>query len=67
MTDFASLLVADRGQKAQPIHLVDKASFDDWLKSRPAEDRALLDGAPVRRQDRATPSPSCRAATSSRW
>ncbi len=43
MTDFASLLVADRGQKAHPIHLVDKASFTDWIKMRPAEDRALLD------------------------
>ena len=43
MTDFASLLVADRGQKARLIHLVDKDSFDPWLKKRPAEDRALID------------------------
>ena len=43
MTDFASLLAADRGQKARPIHLVDKDSFDSWVKKRPAEDRALLD------------------------
>src|SRR6478672_8610490 len=43
MTDFASLLVADRGQKSRPIHLVDKNSFDAWLKKRPAEDRALLE------------------------
>jgi leucyl aminopeptidase len=43
MTDFASLLVADRGQKARPIHLVDKNSFDEWMKRRPAEDRALLE------------------------
>jgi len=43
MTDFASLLVADRGQKARLIHLVDKNSFDPWLKKRPAEDRALID------------------------
>ena len=42
MTDFASLLVADRGQKARAIHLVDKKGFDAWLKKRPAEDRALL-------------------------
>ena len=42
MTDFAALLVADRGQKAHPIHLVDKESFDGWLKKRPAEDHALL-------------------------
>ena len=43
MTDFASLLVADRGQKASAIHLVDKNSFEGWLKGRPAEDRALLE------------------------
>ena len=43
MTDFAALLVADRGQKAHTIHLVDKESFGAWAKSRPAEDRALLD------------------------
>ena len=42
MPEFASLLVADRGQKARPIHLVDKHSFDAWLKSRGQEDRALL-------------------------
>jgi leucyl aminopeptidase len=42
MTDFASLLTADRGQKARPIHLVDKHSFANWVKGRPAEDRALL-------------------------
>jgi leucyl aminopeptidase len=42
MTDFSNLLVADRGQKAQPIHLVDKDSFDAWAKTRPAEDRALM-------------------------
>ena len=43
MTDFASLLVADRGQRARPIHLVDKGSFDGWLKGRPAADRALIE------------------------
>ena len=42
MTDFAALLVADRGQKAHAVHLVDKESFEGWLKKRPAEDRALL-------------------------
>lgn len=42
MTDFNSLLSADRGQKANPIHLVDKNSFEEWSKSRPAEDRSLL-------------------------
>jgi len=43
MTDFSSLLVPDTGQKARPVHLVDKASFAAWLKARPAEDRALLE------------------------
>ena len=43
MTDFASLLVADRGQKAHAIHLVDKDSFADWVKTRPVEDRTLLE------------------------
>jgi len=43
MTEFAPLLVADRGQKSRPIHLVDKNSFEAWLKKRPAEDRALLE------------------------
>ena len=43
MTDFASLLVPDRGQAARPIHLVDKDGFADWVKKRPAEDRALLE------------------------
>ena len=42
MTDFSQLLVADRGQKAAEIHLVDKDSFDDWAKRRPASERVLL-------------------------
>jgi len=42
MTDFRTLIAADRGQKANPIHLLDKTSFEDWAKTRPAEDRALL-------------------------
>ncbi len=43
MTDFSQLLVADRGQKARTIHLVDKRSFAGWLKKRPPEDRAVLE------------------------
>src|SRR3954465_11499319 len=43
MTDFASLLIADRGQKARTINLIDKATFEPWLKRRPPEDRALLE------------------------
>ena len=42
MTDFTSLLIADRGQKARAIHLVDKDSFPDWVKGRGSADRALL-------------------------
>ena len=42
MTDFAQLLLPDRGQPASIIHLIDQAGFQDWLKSRPAEDRHLL-------------------------
>ncbi|MDQ3482427.1 MAG: leucyl aminopeptidase family protein [Pseudomonadota bacterium] len=43
MTDFDALLVADRGQNARAIHLVDEDSFPHWVKRRPAEDRALLE------------------------
>jgi leucyl aminopeptidase len=43
MIDFTSLLVADRGQDAHPVHLVDKHSFAEWVRARPAEDRALLE------------------------
>jgi leucyl aminopeptidase len=42
MTDYSSLIVADRGQKTRTIHLVDKDSFAGWLKKRPAEDCALI-------------------------
>jgi len=42
MTDFASLLIADRGQTARPIHLVDKGSFSDWAKGRSPADRSML-------------------------
>src|SRR5438270_1008294 len=43
MTDFASLLIPDRGQKARTIRLVDNASFEPWLKKQPVEDRTLLE------------------------
>ena len=42
MTDFASLLQADRGGTAHPIHLVDKDGFADWLKKQSAARRDLL-------------------------
>ncbi len=43
MTDFASLLTADRGQAARPIHFVDKESFGSWITKRPPEDRVLIE------------------------
>src|SRR5215203_4829590 len=42
MTDFASLLQPDRGGPAHAIQLVDKSSFEGWLKSQPAPRRSLL-------------------------
>ncbi len=42
MTDFAAMLIADRGQKSRAIHVVDKENIGDWIKKRPTEDRALL-------------------------
>ena len=43
MTDFSSLLQADRGGPAHPIHLVDKTSFADWAKKQSAARRELLE------------------------
>jgi leucyl aminopeptidase len=43
MTDFSSLLQADRGGPAHAIHLVDKESFESWVKKQPAQRRTLLD------------------------
>jgi len=45
MTDFASLIAADRGQPARPLHLVPKAGFADWLKGQPPRTRAAVDAA----------------------
>jgi len=45
MTDFASLLQADRGGPAHLIHLVDKDSFAAWAKQQSAARRALLEAA----------------------
>jgi leucyl aminopeptidase len=42
MTDFASLLVPDRGQTAGTIHLADQASAENWIRQRPARDRAMI-------------------------
>ena len=43
MTEFSALILADRGQPANPLHLIDKAGFEHWLKSRPAADRRLIE------------------------
>jgi len=40
MTDFSALLQPDKGQPATPLHLVDKGSFEAWLKAQPARARA---------------------------
>ena len=45
MTDFASLIAADRGQSARSLSLVTKADLADWLKSQPARARAAVDAA----------------------
>ena len=34
MTDFSSLISADKGQQARGIHLVDAAGHDNWLKGQ---------------------------------
>ena len=45
MTDFASLIAADRGQAARFLILVAKADFAAWLKGQPARARAAIDAA----------------------
>jgi leucyl aminopeptidase len=40
MSGISSLLQPDRGQSAIPIHLVEKAGFDLWLKSQPNRARS---------------------------
>ena len=45
MTDFTSLLQPDRGGPAHSIHLVDKASFEGWLKAQGAGRRSLVEAA----------------------
>ena len=43
MTDFSDLLLADRGQSARGVALIDKAAFADWFAAQPAEIRALAE------------------------
>jgi leucyl aminopeptidase len=40
MTDFASLLVADRGQPAHVVHIVHAEGFEEWLSAQPERVRA---------------------------
>ena len=42
MQDIAPLLQPDRGQAATPLHLVDKKSFEDWLKAQPERARQAV-------------------------
>ena len=42
MTDFSGLLIADKGQLARSIHLVDPAGYDDWLKAQPEQHRSAI-------------------------
>ena len=42
MTDFAQLLRPDRGETAQPIHVVDEHSFEGWSKTQSQSRRDML-------------------------
>lgn len=42
MTDPRALLKPDQGQPAVPLALVDKAGFEDWLRSRPERVRQAV-------------------------
>jgi leucyl aminopeptidase len=43
MTDFSPLLQPDRGQPAHDLQLVDKKSFEGWLKEQTPAARAAVD------------------------
>jgi leucyl aminopeptidase len=40
MIDYSALLLSDRGQPANDVHLVDNAGFDSWLTTQTAAARA---------------------------
>lgn len=42
MTDFSSLLQADKGQSARTIHIVDKTTYPDWLNAQPERARTAI-------------------------
>ncbi|MGN6124322.1 MAG: leucyl aminopeptidase family protein, partial [Sphingomonas oligoaromativorans] len=48
MTDFASLLQADRGQPAHVLHLVHPGGFEEWLNAQPERIRAAAAAAGFR-------------------
>src|SRR5688572_6844412 len=39
MTEVAALLQSDRGQPATPLQLVDRKTYDDWLRGQPEQAR----------------------------
>ena len=43
MTDFASLIIADRGQPGRSLMPVAKADFAEWLKGQPPRARAAVE------------------------
>jgi leucyl aminopeptidase len=45
MTDFASLILPDRGQPARSLTLVAKGDFAEWLKTQPPRARAAIEAA----------------------
>ena len=45
MTDFASLIAADRGQPARSLVLVAKSDFAEWLKGQTPRARAAVEAA----------------------
>ncbi|QAY79493.1 M17 family metallopeptidase [Sphingosinicella sp. BN140058] len=42
MTDYQALLLADKGEPATRLHLIDPAGFDDWLRSQPERVRQAV-------------------------
>lgn len=42
MNEFSDLVQPDKGQDARPIHILDKAGLEDWLKAQPERTRAHL-------------------------
>jgi leucyl aminopeptidase len=42
MTDYSQLLQPDRGQSAHSLQLVDRTSFEGWLKEQPPASRAAV-------------------------